>query len=155
MDIGIRLARISDVPDLLDLYKLLNTGSEPELTLEYAWARFLDLSSSPRHQIYVAEAGEQILGTFSLIFVGGMSHGARDACTVEDVVVAAEMQGRGIGKKMMAFAMAECERRDCYKLVLSSHVQRGAAHRFYENLGFRKHGFSFLIGEGGPTAAHH
>ena len=33
----------------------------------------------------------------------------------------------------------------CYKLVLSSHLQRHEAHGFYEGLGFRKHGFSFLI----------
>ena len=130
---------------LLSLYKLLAVDTEPVVPLDRALAGFRDLESNPHHRLYVAEMGATIVGTFSMIFIPGLSHSARSSCVVEDVVVASERQGGGIGKQMMHFAMAACVARHCYKLVLSSHVQRERAHRFYEGLGFRKHGYSYLL----------
>ena len=153
-ELTIRPARVNDVPRLLELYKLLDIEAEPEMPIDRAQARFLDLTSNSRHEIYVAELQERIVGTFSMIFVGGIPHGARDSCIVEDVVVGAEMQGAGIGKRMMRFAMEQCATRDCYKLVLSSHVNRAKAHRFYESLGFQKHGYSYLMPGRGLGASH-
>ena len=113
---------------LLSLYKLLEVVAEPAVPLERALARFRELESNPQHKLYDAELGATIVGTFSLIFIPGLSHSARDSCVVEDVVVASERQGAGIGKQMMRFAMAACVARHCYKLVLSSHVRRERAH---------------------------
>ena len=154
IDLAIRPALPADVPQLLELYKLLDLEPEPELPIDQAQARFRELALRPGHAIYVAEFEQRIVGTFALIFIGGLSHGARDSCIVEDVCVVPEMQGTGIGKQMMGFAMAQCAAVECYKLVLSSHVTRGNAHRFYESLGFRKHGHSYLIdrfGDRGPA----
>jgi GNAT superfamily N-acetyltransferase len=145
MDLTIRLAEPADVPALLALYKLLDIEpNKSDMPIAQALACFADLTANPLHRIYVAELEQQIVGTFALIFVGGLPHGARDSCIVEDVVVARDRQGAGIGTRMMNFAMEQCAARDCYKLVLSSHVNRGDAHRFYEGLGFRKHGYSYL-----------
>ena len=152
MNITVRIACAADVASLLSLYKLLEVVTEPAVPLESALACFRDLESNPRHRIYVAERGASIVGTFSLIFIPGLSHSARDSCVIEDVVVAYELQGDGIGKQMMHFAMAACVARHCYKLVLSSHVQRERAHRFYEGLGFRKHGYSYLLDLSGAAA---
>ena len=154
IDLAIRPALPADVPQLLELYKLLDLEPEPELPIDQAQARFRELALRPGHAIYVAEFEQRIVGTFALIFIGGLSHGARDSCIVEDVCVVPEMQGTGIGKQMMGFAMAQCAAVECYKLVLSSHITRGNAHRFYESLGFRKHGHSYLIdrfGDRGPA----
>ena len=106
---------------------------------------FHALESNPSHRLYVAEYGQTIVGTFALIFIPGLPHSARDSCVVEDVVVTGDHQGAGIGRQMMRFAMAACVARNCYKLVLSSHIRREQAHRFYEGLGFRKHGYSYLL----------
>ena len=145
IELVIRPASLADVPQLLALYKLLDLAPEPELPVDQAGARFSELALRPDHAIYVAEFEQQIVGTFALIFIGGLSHGARDSCVVEDVCVVPELQGTGIGRQMMRFAMGQCAGGACYKLVLSSHVNRSNAHRFYESLGFRKHGHSFLI----------
>ncbi len=153
MNLEIRIACAADVASLLALYKLLEVIAEPAVALDCALARFCDLESNPQHRLYVAKLGASIVGTFSLIFIPGLSHSARDSCVIEDVVVAHEMQGAGIGKQMMRFAMAACVARHCYKLVLSSHVQRERAHRFYESLGFSKHGYSYLLDLSGGSAS--
>jgi GNAT superfamily N-acetyltransferase len=145
MSIDIRCATLADLPRVLDLCALLDTGDERNLSLSSAVARFNGLAASEGHRIYVAELGGEIVGTFALIFIGGLAHAARDSAVVEDVVVAADRRGAGIGRHMMEFAMRQCLHQDCYKVTLSSHIQRDSAHRFYEGLGFRKHGFSFLV----------
>lgn len=64
---------------------------------------------------------------------------------IEDVVVKASFQGRGIGKHMMGYAMKYCKKQGCYKVCLSSNLKRESAHQFYESLGYKKHGYSFLL----------
>lgn len=141
----IRLGEALDLPHLLSLYRLLEVAPEPALSIEAARERLRQLETNPLHRLYVAEREGHIVGTFSMIFVPGISHSARESCVIEDLVVDARMQGCGIGRQMMRFAMAQCATRNCYKLTLSSHVRRERAHRFYEALGFRRHGYSFLI----------
>lgn len=150
LKLEIRLATRADLGPLMALYKLLELPAEQAPSAEEAGAKFDQLTADPRYRIHVAVAGGQIVGTFALTMIGGLTHGARDSCIVEDVVVSADHQRDGIGKQMMQFAIDECARADCYKLVLSSHLQRDKAHAFYEGLGFRKHGYSFLIE---PTGA--
>lgn len=145
----IRRASVADLPRLLSLYSLLAVAPEPVVTLAEAEERFSSLAVDPRYELHVADREGQVVGTFSLSFLPGLSHGARDSCVVEDVVVSPEMQGMGIGRSMMRAAMERTALRDCYKLVLSSHLQRGRAHRFYESLGFARHGYSFLVAQGG------
>jgi GNAT superfamily N-acetyltransferase len=61
------------------------------------------------------------------------------------VGVMPEMQEKGIGKTMMKFALKQAKEKGCYKMTLSSNLKRERAHKFYESLGFKKHGFSFLM----------
>lgn len=145
MDLLIRPAAAGDLPEVLALCRQLDQPGEPALGAAQALAQFEALTAQARHRIYVAELQGQVVGTFALAWVGGLAHTARDSCIVEDVVVAPQRRGSGIGRRMMAHAMRESAARGCYKLVLSSHLARDNAHRFYEGLGFRKHGFSFLI----------
>jgi GNAT superfamily N-acetyltransferase len=63
---------------------------------------------------------------------------------VEDVAVAPARQGQGIGRAMMQHARKQCIEADCYKLMLSSGQQRYRAHAFYDSLGMKRHGVSFL-----------
>ncbi|MBC7481845.1 MAG: GNAT family N-acetyltransferase [Rhizobacter sp.] len=143
--IAVRRATPADLMQVLDLCALLDAADEPRLSVAAAEARFSELMAREGHDIYVAEAEGEVVGTFALVFIGGLAHTAHDSAVVEDMAVAAGRQGSGIGRQMIDFAMQQCALRGCYKLALSSHLRRSAAHRFYEGLGFRKHGYSYLI----------
>jgi GNAT superfamily N-acetyltransferase len=143
--VAIRRAEAHDLPQLLELYQQLTVPGDPVATVQQCTARFHALAADPKHVIYVAEAEHKIVGTFALIMLGGLTHGARDSCVVEDVVVEPLSRGHGIGKAMMRFAIDRCAALGCYKLVLSSHLQRESAHRFYESLAFSRHGYSYLM----------
>jgi GNAT superfamily N-acetyltransferase len=146
MDGQITPATPAHFDELWQLYELLAVEGDPVVTRPEAEQRFAAiLSRRPDHTIYMAESGGEVVGTYALVFLPGLTHGARDSGIVEDVVVNPDRRGSGIGSWMMRDALERCRERGCYKLVLSSHLQRQKAHRFYEGLGFNKHGFSFLM----------
>ena len=74
-----------------------------------------------------------------------LAHQGIPSGVIEDVVVGERYQGKGIGKAMMTYAVNVCREQGCYKVALSSNVKREKAHRFYESLGFEKHGYSFYV----------
>lgn len=145
MEPVIRSATRDDFAALSVLYEQLQVAGDPSLSPGESRRRFEALLERPGHTMFVAEIGGEVVGTYALIFIPGLTHGGRDSAIVEDVVVSPAHRGKGIGTWMMRDAMERSRRRECYKLVLSSHLQRDNAHRFYEGLGFRKHGFSFLV----------
>jgi GNAT superfamily N-acetyltransferase len=143
--VTIRIATQGDLPELLELYRQLDPEDSPVLSLADAEKIFETTKKYPDYQVYVARHYGETLGTFTLLIVDNLAHlGARYGI-VEDVVVTAEWRGMGIGRQMMLFAMQKCHKAGCYKLVLSSNKKRVDAHRFYKKLGFRKHGYSFVV----------
>ncbi|MCX7311151.1 MAG: GNAT family N-acetyltransferase [Hyphomicrobiales bacterium] len=105
-------------------------------------ARFADY---PDYTLYVAERGSVVVGSFALLVMDNLGHLGAPSAIVEDVVVAASLQGGGIGGAMMSFACDMARRKRCYKLMLSSNARRERAHIFYESLTFERHGYSFRL----------
>lgn len=142
MNIQIRQAIKEDLPQILNLYaEVLDKGEV--LSLEQAETLFSKMATYPNYKVYIAETESTIIGTFALLIMDNLAHLGTPSAVVEDVVVADNYQGKGIGKIMMIFAMEKCKEVGCYKLVLSSNLKRTEAHAFYESLAFEKHGFSF------------
>ena len=81
----------------------------------------------------------------SLLVMDNLAHMGTPSAVVEDVCVDEQLQGQGIGKAMMHFALAFARKRGCYKLALSSNASRERAHAFYRSLGFEQHGLSFHV----------
>ena len=77
-------------------------------------------------------------GTFMLTFLRHLMRRGSLVAQIEAVRVDAPLRSRGLGRQMMEWAIAECRRRGCSHLQLTSNKSRTAAHRFYERLGFRK-----------------
>ena len=141
---NIRRATSTDLPSILQLYaEVLDKGKV--LSLSEAEVLFQKMSTYPNYKVYVAELEQQIVGTFALLIMDNLAHQGTPSGIVEDVAVQANLQGRGIGRQMMQFAMQICREAGCYKMALSSNLRRVEAHAFYESLGFDKHGFSFLV----------
>ena len=143
--VKIRTAEKDDLEKILELYKGLTEDPDDKITLEEAEEKFNKLRTYPEYKIYVAEYGNEIAGTFALLIMDNLAHRGEPSSIVEDVVIKKGLQGKGLGKEMMKFAMEISRQEGCYKMVLSSHLRRESAHNFYESLGFEKHGFSFVV----------
>ncbi|MEB3232836.1 MAG: GNAT family N-acetyltransferase [Leptolyngbyaceae bacterium] len=148
MDLLIRLATREDLPDIIRLYRQSGVDRDSGLTVTDADRFFQRLQQYPNYTLWVATLGEldhKPVGTFALLVMDNLVHQGNPSGVVEGVAVDPSFQGKGIGRQMMEVAIAQCRAAGCYKLALSSHLQRKEAHAFYECLGFEQHGYSFRI----------
>ena len=149
----IRPASKADLPAVLALYAQPGMDDGRILPLPEAEAIFARFARYPDYTLYVAELGGPIVGTFALLVMDNLGHLGTPSAVIEDVVVAPEHQGAGIGRAMMEGALDLARSKGCYKAVLSSNLKRERAHAFYDGLGFERHGYSFRLGlEKGATA---
>lgn len=141
----IRPAGVDDLPDILRLYALPEFDDGRMLALDNARQRFDRLQRYPDYHLYVAEVGGRIVGTFALLIMEKLNHLGTPSAIIDDVIVETECRGQGIGRAMMEYAKQLARAKGCYKLALSTNVKRAEAHRFYESLGFVRHGYSYII----------
>jgi GNAT superfamily N-acetyltransferase len=139
----IRPASAADLTDVLHLYAQPALDDGKVISLSEAEQIFARMAQYPDYRVYVAERDGRIVGTFALLVMDNLGHLGTCSGVVEDVAVEPALQGQGVGKAMMAHAIALCRERGCYKVVISSNFKRPKAHAFYESLGFERHGYSF------------
>jgi len=145
MKIEIEEAIREDLPFILELYASKDIDDGKVLPIKKAEKIFEKMKSYPNYKVFVAKYEKKIVGTFTLSIMDNMAHMGKSSGLVEDVVVLESMRSKGIGKIMMTHAMNICRKHNCYKMCLSSNLLRVSAHEFYEQIGFKKHGFSFFI----------
>jgi len=147
----IREATQADLESVLALYAAIEDSPADVLALEEALAVWAQFARYPSYRLWVAYdtsahgAVGTVVGTYALLVMHNLAHRGAPSAIVEDVVVAPDQQGRGIGRQMMAHAMQQAREAGCYKLALSSNARRTGAHAFYESLGFAQHGLSFVV----------
>ena len=141
----VRPVRTSDLVAVLALLGQPDMDDGRALSELKARAVLAEIEAAPGHRVFVAEAGGEAVGTYALVLVRHLSHRGGRSAVVEDVVVRTDWQGRGVGRAMMAHAAGQARAAGCYKLALSSGLARDGAHRFYERLGFERHGVSFRL----------
>ncbi len=143
--VEIRPARQPDLNRILALYAELDMPGDKPCDPATAEKLFARIQQYPDYTLYVAVSEGSIVGAFSLLIMDNLAHRGAPSGIVEDVVVAPHFQRQGVGRQMMYFAMGKCRQANCYKLMLSSNLKRSAAHRFYDSLGFQRHGYSFVV----------
>jgi GNAT superfamily N-acetyltransferase len=145
MELTLREADEQDLPAILSLYAQLGQDDGSVLALNEANGIFARFKNYPDYHLHVALDGKLVIGVFALLIMDNLGHLGAKSAVLEDVVVAQEVRGQGVGRRMMDYANDLCRRKGCYKMTFSSNMNREPAHRFYESLGFRKHGYSFYI----------
>lgn len=96
---------------------------------------FDKITGDPNEVILVALIDSKVVGAASLVIEQKFIHGGGKAGHIEDVAVAKEFQGRGIGKKVVRALLAEAQRRGCYKTILDCSDDLVP---FYESIGFKR-----------------
>lgn len=147
MSITMREAVAGDIPAVLELYAQPGMDNGRVLGQDEAQQLYAEFARYPNYHLYVAcdEGDAAVVGSYALLVMHNLAHRGTPSAVAEDVVVAPDRQGQGIGRRMMAHAMEQARAAGCYKLALSSNRKRQAAHAFYESLGFAQHGLSFVI----------
>lgn len=140
-EIRCRPATQHDLDAILNLLRddALGQGREvlaPEDRSQYS--RALErIQTQPHNDIIVAELDGEIAGTFQLTYIDNLSLRGGTRAQIEAVRVRSDLRGKGIGDKMMRWALDQASSRGCRLAQLTTNRARGdAATRFYERLGF-------------------
>jgi GNAT superfamily N-acetyltransferase len=136
-----RRATSTDLPEIVRMLADDDLGSQREryeLPLPEPYlAALIEIEHNPYIELVVAELDGRVVGSLQLIFIPSISSLGGLRAQVESVRVEKDLRGRGIGSKMMEWAMERAKQRGAYVMQLTTHNTRKDAHRFYERLGFK------------------
>ena len=99
---------------------------------------FEQLARDPNILLVVAEDDEgAVVGCLQLCVLPGLSSQGASRGLIEDVRVATHCRSRGVGEKIVQWAVAEARAKGCALVELLTHSTRVDAQRFYARLGFQ------------------
>jgi ribosomal protein S18 acetylase RimI-like enzyme len=135
---SLRRATKADLPHILQLLADDQLGSSRERADDPdPYERAFDaIDSDPAHLLVVGELDGDVVATFQLSFIPGLSRKGSWRAQIEGVRVAKKLRGQGTGVLMMQWAIHHARERGCPLIQLTTDKSRHAAHRFYERLGF-------------------
>jgi ribosomal protein S18 acetylase RimI-like enzyme len=142
MDLKFRPSTREDLPEIVRMLADDFLGAQREryenpLPESYIKA-FEEIDADKNNELIVAELGGAVVGTLQITFTPSISFQGGKRATVESVRVDEKYRGRGIGRELMLFAIARAREEKCVSMQLTTNADRADAHRFYENLGFKK-----------------
>ena len=141
--VTIRRARRDDVGSIIAMLADDRLGGQRErlenpLPQVYFDA-FERVARDPNIQLVVAEDGEgAVVGCLQLCILPGLSSQGASRGLIEDVRVASHCRSRGIGERLVQWAVVEARAKGCKLVELLTHHTRVDAQRFYERLGFAR-----------------
>ena len=138
--VSIRPARREDVAAIVAMLADDRLGSarervEDPLPASY-YEAFARVERDQNIQLVVAESEGRVVGCLQLAILPGLSSQGGLRGLLEDVRVASDCRSRGIGEKLVQWAVTEAKARSCNLVELLTHQTRTDAQRFYKRLGF-------------------
>ena len=130
-----RIAVAADLDALLALFadSEVSRSAEPRERAEQIWAQTLAREGV---FIFASDADSRIVSTCMLIVTPNLLRGGRQFGILENVATHPDFQGRGHGRAVIAAALAEAWKQDCYQVLMQSGRADPRVHRFYEACGF-------------------
>jgi GNAT superfamily N-acetyltransferase len=135
--VEIAIASSNDIPELCDLLNSLFSQEAEFVPDRQAQTRGLArvISSSEVGDILVARDDGEIVGMVNLLYTVSTALGAPVAL-LEDMVVASNRRGQGIGTTLIRGAVKFAKEKGCMRITLLTDDDNEGAHRFYERHGF-------------------
>ncbi|WOH20827.1 GNAT family N-acetyltransferase [Paenarthrobacter sp. GOM3] len=135
---SLRRAQKGDLPRILALLADDQLGAARESADDLApyELAFEAIDADPSHLLVVGELNGDVVATFQLSFIPGLSRRGSWRAQVEAVRVSGVLRGQGVGALMIEWAIGQARERGCSLVQLTTDKSRVDAHRFYERLGF-------------------
>jgi ribosomal protein S18 acetylase RimI-like enzyme len=135
------VARLEDLPQLVELLGILFTQEHelnPDAAKQERGLRLI-LADASIGRIYVAREGARVLGSVSILRSISTAEGG-PAGHLEDFIVRPECRGRGLGAKLLAYALEQSRAAGLLRLILLTDGVNAGAQRLYERAGFTRSG---------------
>jgi glucosamine-phosphate N-acetyltransferase len=103
---------------------------------------FSNIQQSKLHTVLVATDGDQLLGSATLVIEPKFIHGCSPVGHIEDVVVAKEARGTGVGALLVDHLVEAALLAGCYKVLLDCSEKHVG---FYEKSHFARDGVCMAV----------
>ncbi len=138
MQLYLRDALPTDIDGLLALLsggRLVEDDDSP-IHLPAAMGNFVDaireIERTDGNYLMVADLGGRLVAMLQLITFRHLQHRGGLCAEIESMHVAADMRGQDIGDRLLDHAVRRACELGCYRVQLTSKVDRADAHRLYE-----------------------
>lgn len=137
----IRKAIKTDVPHIIKMWAEDEFSSAKEafqnpLPLEY-YRAFDNIDSDKNHELVVLESEDgKIIGSIQLTFIQHLIKKGGVVAHIEAVMVHQGFRGKGIGKKLMHWAIERAKERKAILIQFTSNKRRQRSITFYKKMGF-------------------
>jgi glucosamine-phosphate N-acetyltransferase len=118
------------------LHSLDSLRKASDLNPKKAEEIFNKITANPNEAVYVAIRDTKVIGSASIIIEQKFIHGGGKVGHIEDVVVAKEFQGKGVGQKVVKALLEYARKQGCYKTILDCTDE---LIPFYEKIGFKRY----------------
>ncbi|MGI8387802.1 GNAT family N-acetyltransferase [Robertmurraya sp. P23] len=140
-EITFRIANEQDLDNIVslltdDVLGIKRERYEHPLPNSYIKA-FEAIASDPNNELVVACVGNEVIGVQQITFTPYLTHQGGWRATIEGVRTSASVRGKGVGTKLIKWAIQRAEERGCHLVQLTTDKKRSDALRFYERLGFK------------------
>ena len=139
-EIIIRDVTVDDFSDIFLLLHQLWPGKE--LHKDSLLKVFLPALKSSNDHYLCAEIDSRIIGFCSLVTKGSLWQEGLIAY-VNELVVAHEFKGKGIGTGLMKAVINIAKEKGCKRIELDSAFTREGSHDFYNRMGFKNRAYLF------------
>lgn len=135
--ITFRLATRDDVPAVVALLRDDSLGATREgASTDTYFAAFDAMQAEVANHLVVGEIDGDIVATYQITFISGLSLRASRRAQIESVRVASQCRGQGYGQAMFADVEHRARAAGCTLIQLTMNTSRIRSHQFYEQLGF-------------------
>src|SRR5437899_1778742 len=139
MIITIRQATQGDYGELMVLY---NKFAEKNLYSQHDHDSFKEVLKNTSNHMYVAEDAGKIIG-FAFFSTRFVVRYPKHIMQLEELFVLDSYRKQGVGGRLMEVMEEKAKDLDCYNIYIESSMKRKEAHKFYEDLGYKKSGYYF------------
>jgi PhnO protein len=138
----IRQAVASDAATILCLLEELENRAFDQAVFDRIYAEYLE---APLTLMQVAIQGEDEMVGFISCKGQSLLHHEGFVFEIQELIVTAEYQGKGIGRKLVAALKPDLARLGAMSLEVTSNKRRKEAHAFYQSVGFLNSHEKFTI----------
>lgn len=137
MSLTITPATLADIPALCRLLDRLFTQEAEFQPDRAAQERGLTAIINQPHvgHILVARQDDETVGMVNLLYTVSTALGGRVAL-LEDMVIASEVRGQGVGSTLLAAAIDHARQQGCLRITLLTDLDNHVAQAFYRKQGF-------------------
>lgn len=137
-----RKATFDDVPRIVEMIaddELGKTREDFRDPLPDAYIKaYENINSDSNQELMVLENEHgEIIGTLQLSFIQYLTYRGGIRAQIEAVRIRKNQRGKGIGKRMIEWAINRARERKAHLLQLTTDKKRPGAIKFYEDLGFK------------------